>query len=201
VELERQGVGQLGTAMMNTESLEPRHGEAGFSLVETIIAMGILATGLLSLAGVFVMGLSNLAGSSNNLIAREKAREAVESVHTARDTRVITWAQIKNVSNGGVFLDGQQNIRNTGADGLVNTADDAVEAIETLKGPGPDGILGNSDDTSMPLSDYKRQIVISELLTNGNPNPTLRQITVTVFYKVNQATRTYTLTTYISSIS
>jgi type II secretory pathway pseudopilin PulG len=187
--------------MMNTESLEPRHGEAGFSLVETIIAMGILATGLLSLAGVFVMGLTNLAGSSNNLIAREKAREAVESVHTARDTRVITWAQIKNVSNGGVFLDGQQSIRNTGADGLVNTADDAVEAIETLKGPGPDGILGNSDDTSTPLTDYKRQVVISELLTNGNPNPTLRQITVTVFYKVNQATRTYTLTTYISSIS
>jgi type II secretory pathway pseudopilin PulG len=187
--------------MMNTESLKPRHGEAGFSLVETIIAMGILATGLLSLAGVFVMGLSNLAGSSNNLIAREKAREAVESVHTARDTRVITWAQIKNVSNGGVFLNGQQDIRNTGADGLVNTADDANELIETLKGPGPDGILGNTDDTSMPLTDYKRQIVISELLTNGNPNPTLRQITVTVFYKVNQAIRTYTLTTYISSIS
>jgi type II secretory pathway pseudopilin PulG len=187
--------------MMNTESLGPRHGEAGFSLVETIIALGILATGLLSLAGVFVMGLGHMAGSSNNLIAREKAREAVESVHTARDTRVITWAQIKNVSNGGVFLNGQQSIRNPGTDGLVNTADDALEALETLKGPGPDGVLGNTDDTSIPLTDYKRQIVISDLLTNGVPNLNLRQITVTVFYKVNQATRSYTLTTYISSFS
>ena len=77
---------------------------AGFSLIETVIAMGILATGLLSLAGVFAMGLRNLAGSSANLIAREKAREAVESVHTARDTRVITLAQIRNVAHGGVFL-------------------------------------------------------------------------------------------------
>ncbi len=73
--------------------------EAGFSLIETMIAMAILATGLLSLAGVFTMGLNQLSGSSAALIAREKAREAVESVHTARDTRVITWCQIYNVSS------------------------------------------------------------------------------------------------------
>ena len=73
--------------------------DAGFSLIETMIAMAILATGLLSLAGVFIMGLNQLTGSSAALIAREKAREAVESVHTARDTRVITWCQIYNVSS------------------------------------------------------------------------------------------------------
>jgi type II secretory pathway pseudopilin PulG len=184
---------------MNSKAFDCRDGEAGFSLVETVFALGILATGLLSLAGVFVLGLNHLAGSSNNLIAREKAREAVESVHTARDTRVITWAQIRNVSNNGVFLDGQQSVRNAGPDGLVNTADDV--GIETQLGPGPDGTLGTADDTSTPLNDYKRQVVISDLVTNGVANPTLRQITVTVFYKVGQATRSYTLTTYISSIS
>ena len=58
----------------------------GFSLVEVIVATGILATGLLSLAGVFSIGMIHMAASSPGIIAREKAREAVESVHTARDT-------------------------------------------------------------------------------------------------------------------
>jgi hypothetical protein len=171
--------------------------------------MAILATGLLSLAGVFVMGLTHVAGSSANLIAREKAREAVESVHTARDTRVISWCQIYNVDSvrsdacatfpAGRFLSGAQPLRNPGPDGLVNTADDA--GIEELQRPGPDNLLGTADDVSTPLTDYTRQITISELLTNGVPNPTLRQIQVIVTYRAGQRQRTYTLTTYISSIS
>ena len=51
----------------------------GFSLIEVIVATGILATGLLSLAGVFSLGMVHMAGSSPGIIAREKAREAVES--------------------------------------------------------------------------------------------------------------------------
>src|SRR4051812_33298738 len=139
-----------------------RRAETGFSLIEVMIAMGILATGLLSLAGVFTLGLRNLAGSSYNLLAREKAREAVESVHTARDTRVITWAQIRNVSAGGVFVDGSQPLRTPGADGLVNTVDDG--AVEVQIAPGADNVLGTSDDVSTPLNAFTRQIAITELL-------------------------------------
>ena len=117
--------------------------DGGFSLIETIIAMAILATGLLSLAGVFILGLNHLSTSSAALIAREKAREAVESVHTARDTRVITWCQIYNVTSvrsaacagapAGVFVDGVQPLRKPGLDGLVNTADD----LGDRRGPQP----------------------------------------------------------------
>ena len=63
---------------MATTATNHTSDERGFSLIETLIAMAILATGLLSLAGVFIMGLGHLAGSSGALIAREKAREAVE---------------------------------------------------------------------------------------------------------------------------
>ena len=72
--------------------------EDGFSLVEVIVATGILAAGLLSLAGVFSLGMLHMAGSTPGLIAREKAREAVESVHTARDTGDLPWAKIQNVT-------------------------------------------------------------------------------------------------------
>jgi pilin/secretion family protein with methylation motif len=197
---------------MNAAVNHTHKNEAGFSLVETVIAMGILATGLLSLAGVFSLGMLHLAGSSANLIAREKAREAVESVHTARDTKTITWCQIYNVASArpdpscatapvGVFLADAQPLRKSGVDGLVNTADDEVAGLEEQLGPGADNELGTADDVHMPLTNYTRQIAISEILTNGVYNATLRRIVVTVTYQVGTTQRSYSLTTYISSIS
>ncbi len=191
--------------------------ESGFSIVEVVIAMAILATGLLSLAGVFVLGLNHLASSSGALIAREKARETVESVHTARDTRVIRWCQIYNVGAprnascaaeaAAVFLGGMQPLRNPGPDGLVNTADD--EGIEEAISPGPDNVLGNSDDVRTQLVNYQREIEISEIITNGAANRNLRRLRVRIRYGhmvtnkkgERQPERVYELTTYISSIS
>ena len=172
----------------------------GFSLVEVIVATGILATGLLSLAGVFSIGMIHMAASSPGVISREKAREAVESVHTARDTGNLPWAKIKNTPSGGVFLTGAQLMYAAGVDGLANTADDAAAGLEKL--PGNDNILGTSDDVT--LTDYTREIQISDLFMDGSTtvvNPNLRQITVIVKYKVSGYWRTYTLTTYISSFS
>jgi type II secretory pathway pseudopilin PulG len=173
--------------------------ESGFSLVETLIAMGILATGLLSLAAVFAMGLNQLKGSSASLIAREKAREAVESVHTARDTRIIPWAQIRNTGDGGVFLSTAEQLKQPGPDGLVNTDDDGDLEVSLM--PGEDNILGTEDDIETPLDTYTRTIQITDIVVNGVPNPSLRQLTVTINYRVGQNQRTYTLTTYISRIS
>jgi type II secretory pathway pseudopilin PulG len=188
--------------MHTSMSLSGDRSERGFSLIETVVAMGILATGLLSLAGVFALGLNHVATSSQNLIAREKAREAVESVHTARDTRVITWAQINNVGQGGVFLAGPQPLRNAGDDGLVNTDDDRNENIEEVLAPGADGRLGTQDDIRTPLTTFTRQIEISDILdAQGAVNPNLRRLRVTVTYRMGQGQRSYTLTTYISSIS
>ncbi len=178
-----------------------RNGESGFSLIETVIAMAILATGLLSLAGVFAMGLRNLAGSSANLIAREKAREAVESVHTARDTRVITFAQIKNVAHGGVFVNGPTGLRKPGVDGLVNTADDlqGVTGLETMLGTGPRqqsrdrGRRRDADDHVYAGDRHHRAGRCRTRCSGrcGSSSPT----------QVQNTTRSYTLTTFVSSIS
>jgi prepilin-type N-terminal cleavage/methylation domain-containing protein len=182
-----------------------RQDQSGFSLIETMVAMGILATGLLGLAGVFTVGMAHMATSSANLIAREKAREAIESVHTARDTRTISWCQIYNVSStrtsncasepAGVFLDGEQPVKDPGADGLVNTADDG----DIAELPGPDGVPGTSDD--VVLSNFTRAIAITNVVEGSTTNLDLKQIVVTVKYQVGPIRRTYTLTTYVSSIS
>jgi type II secretory pathway pseudopilin PulG len=190
-------------------SVQPqRNPEAGFSLIEVLTAMVLLMVGLLSLARVFYFGMAIVGTSSAQLIAREKAREAIESVHTARDTRVITWAQIRNTAapncaawptttanGGGTFLNGQQNLLAPGPDGLVYTADD----VGTEKTPGPDNILGTADD--IPLVGFTREMAICDV----TGNPSLRQIVVTIRYNgstaVGSPRRTYTLTTYISSFS
>jgi hypothetical protein len=173
----------------------------GFSLLEAIISTGILATGLLTLAGYMAYGLAYVSGSSFALLAREKAREAVESVHTARDTGRLTWTKIQNEAQGGVFKDDFTDLKTPGLDGLVNTADDG--AIEELRTPGVDGLLGNTDDLRQSLTNFKRKVAITSLLRDGTSvvNPNLRQITVTIKYTVNGIERSYVITTYVSSYS
>lgn len=185
--------------MKLSRRLKTRLSEDGFSLVEVVVATGILATGLLSLAGVYSLGMIHMASSTPSVIAREKAREAIESVHTARDTGNLPWSKIKNAPAPGVFLTGAQPLKTAGLDGLVNTADDGP-AYETL--PGPDNIAGTADD--IVLSDYTREIQISDLMMDAAPtvvNQNLRRITVIIRYKVLGYWRSYTMTTYVSSFS
>jgi prepilin-type N-terminal cleavage/methylation domain-containing protein len=193
---------RMGELMTQTRRILTRTASSeGFSLIEVIISTAILATGLLTLAGYMAYGMAYVSGSSFALLAREKAREAVESVHTARDTGRLSWTKIQNESNSGVFKDAFTDLKTAGADGLINTSDDG--AIEEVRTPGADGLLGNSDDIRQPLTNFQRQIVITPLMRDGTTivNPNLRQITVNIKYKVQGIERTYTITTYVSSYS
>jgi hypothetical protein len=169
--------------------------ELGLTLVETMIAMLILSGGLLALASAFAQGMIIMSSSHFHQIAKEKASEAIESVFTSRDTRTIAWNQIRNAENEGIFLDGPQPLRGSGADGLVNTEDDKQEAVESEITPGPDGKMGTGDDVAVLLNAFTREIQIADLGAN------LRQITVTVTYQVGNLTRHYELIAYISSFA
>jgi prepilin-type N-terminal cleavage/methylation domain-containing protein len=175
--------------------------ENGFSLIEVMVAIAILSAGLMSLVGVFALGVQRMTLSTPMLLAREKAREAVESVHAARDNGELAWNTVLNTNAGGVFLTGEQDLRVPGNDGLVNTVDDG--AIETMRKPGYDQQLGTADDEIVPLTGFKREIRITTLNYDAGVgvgvNPTLRQVQVIVKYKVENAWRTYTLTTYVSA--
>lgn len=170
-------------------------GEDGFSLVETLVALGVLASGLLAVAQVFATGLNTLTAAGPDIIARQKATEAIESVYTARDTRTVTWAEIRNSDDDGVFLTGEQPLTLAGEDGLLNTADDADEAIESIALPGADGNLGTDDDIEQELSHFTRQIAIEDIGAN------LRRLRVTIRYLAGSVKREYTVETFISSFA
>ena len=170
--------------------------EKGTSLIETAIALGVLTFGALGVAGLFTQGMEKTKSSPGDLIATQKAQEAIESVFSARDSKNLTWAQLRNVQGGsgsdnGVFLDGARGVKEPGSDGLVNTSDDG--AVETVAYPGRDLLIGTGDDVIVRLDGFTREIRIRDIQTG------LRSITVTVTYQSGSESRTYTLTTYISN--
>ncbi len=172
----------------------------GFSLIEVVIAIGVLTVAVLGLAGVMAAGMQQLNTSPSEVIAAQKAAQAIEAVYAARDSHKLTWAQIRNVhgesgSDNGIFLDGEQPLHTEGPDGLVNTADDA-SAIETSVLPGPDGALGTDDDRHLALDNFTREIRIRDVSGEGGQ---LRSVTVTIVYTNGSNRQTYTLTTFISA--
>jgi prepilin-type N-terminal cleavage/methylation domain-containing protein len=182
---------------MGTGSSDPANGaNAGFSLIEVLVAMAIMSVGVIALVGAIGLGARRLTGSQDEFIATQRASEAIESVFKARDNRVLTWAQIRNIAgasgtDGGIFQDGPQPVRDAGADGLANTADDGAVA-EVIK-PGPDGLLGTADDEHVPLFGFTREVEIRDLSAN------LRQVRIIMRYRTPQGQAQYVLTTYISA--
>jgi type IV pilus modification protein PilV len=186
--------------------------QRGFTLVECMISIAILTIGSLGLLGVFGLAVKAAQSSQEDMIARQLASETMESIYTARNESEISWAQIQNVSNGGIFINGMQNIMCAGPDGILDTADDTScltasgatcpnGGIECLTDPGPDGILGTADDIILSLANYQRQVTITPLTdSSGNPIQTLSQVAVTIqYYPPNQSVaKTYTIVEYVS---
>jgi prepilin-type N-terminal cleavage/methylation domain-containing protein len=175
-----------------------RKQQQGFTLLETMIAMVVLSFGILSIVSVYTQGLKVSAKGQLQFIAQAKAQEAMETIFTARDNHLLSWAQINNVSQGGVFLDGPQPLLAAGPDGFVGTADDVVAQPDTIivGPPGNDDILSTSGDKTVNLNPMMtRTIAFAPVATT----PNLNQITVTITYITQGQTNTYVLVCYISN--
>jgi prepilin-type N-terminal cleavage/methylation domain-containing protein len=187
--------------------------QKGFSLIEVMIAVVVVTVALVALLGTLGVALAASQTAQQDMIARQLASEAMESVYAARNTSELSFTQINNVANGGIFMNGFQSANCAGPDGIVGTADDATcltssgtvcpnAGVKCLTEAGPDGILGTADDVIQSLSNYTRQIQITPLLdSNNNPISTLRSVTITIQYTVPQSSlpKTYVITEYVSS--
>jgi prepilin-type N-terminal cleavage/methylation domain-containing protein len=186
--------------------------QRGFTLIECAISIALLTIGSIGLLGVFGLAVKASQTSQEDMIARQLAAETMESIYTARNDAEISFAQIENTSNGGIFLPGMNSIYCAGPDGILDTADDAAcltasgatcpnSGIECLTEPGPDGILGTADDVVLSLANYQRQVLITPLYQAGTQIQTLNQVTITIQYTVPGLTtpKTYVLEEYVSA--
>ncbi|MBI4473249.1 MAG: prepilin-type N-terminal cleavage/methylation domain-containing protein [Acidobacteria bacterium] len=176
-----------------------KQSQAGTSLIEVLIASFILTVVLLAVAMAMGAGVYSMFFTQELLIAKQKAREALESVFTARNTQNVTWADIRNVGGDGIFMDGFQPIREMGDDGIANTEDDEDEPLELLHFPGPDGELGTADDQDRPLSNFQRRITIGNVMEDEDTvDPDIRLITVDVRFQIRGAWHSISVSAYIS---
>ena len=152
----------------------------GFSLLEVLIAMAVLSVGLLALLGLFTVAVGAVQHAQEDLIAKQKAREVLEGIYAARNDSSIGWNQIQNVSAGGIFEDGFQDMLTAGPDGIVGTGDDG--AIEEING--------------VAMTNFQRMIEIGPV--PGSFDPNLRQVTVTIRCFTSGAPRDYSASGYIS---
>lgn len=192
-------------ARLNSTSVEKRHcpraersREAGFGLVEVLLSMILLTVSLVGLLTLYTQSLVTMDFSQEDLIVKQKAREALESIYTARNTQQISFDMIQNASNGGILLDGPQELRDPGGDGLVGTADDG--AVEVMLFPGPDGDLGTADDVLEPLNRFRREIQVDPIaIGNDSTNPDLKRIRIILTYTtLRGSSRTFEVESFIS---
>lgn len=178
--------------------------QAGFTMIEMVVAMMVLMVGLLGLASAVAYALAVTNGGRNVTNTKLLIVAVLEQMENLRNTKELAYCQISNagasdlatcqtdndapVFNG--FETGFKPVSKVpGPDGLFGTPDD-------LKVPGPDGLYGTPDDTvdtTLARAGYEREVVITPLTT------TLKKIVVTLKYPAGDGkTRTMKGISYLN---
>ena len=181
--------------------------------------MIVMTIGLLAVVLSFGTAITAIEWAQEDLIARHKALDAMESIYTARNSQQLPFAAINNVANGGIFAAGPQPLLCAGPTyGIVGVSGDTTPCltqagatcpnggVECMVLPGPDGILGTGDDEPYSLNYFTRTITFSNTnlpaAQGGGINTNLIAVAITINYiKPGRygLTRSYTVNGLISS--
>ncbi len=173
----------MPTYMLNNcsccgQTKAPRKSEAGFTLLEAVVAMVLLLIASLGLAAVFSYSMAANNISRNVTRSKQIIAGMGEQIETLRNTGQLTFGQIAN--------QGAANFDATGA--LYPFAGFPSGFLPVKSDPGPDGIYGTDDDVddlidpSRNVKGYSRRILITSL------NPYLKRVETTLQYPGNGGT-------------
>ena len=90
----------MATAMMErgVKARARKQAESGFSLIEVMISMVVLTIGLLAVLATLGVTMAATQTSQEDMIARQVASEAMESIFNARNTSQLGFAAINNTT-------------------------------------------------------------------------------------------------------
>jgi Tfp pilus assembly protein PilV len=175
----------------------------GFSLIETVIAMVVLLIGILATMTAISYGVLSMQESEKRALAKESARSTMETIFSIRDLQAFdpqigetyNWntLQIRNGTNGGIFLDGWNPIReNPGDDGIFGTADDACQSANPC-------VVNSYTNNSAVVPGLERKIEIYDIVENNVVRK--RRVTVRIRYYVGQMQREEVESTIVANLS
>lgn len=160
----RSGFGMLAARRLTTRSGR----DGGFSLIELLIGMSIMAVALLSIATMFSTGYTDVAAGGKTTMATAAARQMVEDIQT------LPYANLPNLHNKGTNVPGDLPAANPER-GLVRkwryalAGDDAAWGFTIAE----KGMWSTMTVSGVPLGGTGRITVVDQ-------SPTLRLVTVTV---------------------
>lgn len=176
---------------------------AGFSLIETAIALVIMTVGIFAALSAISYSVFAIQEAEKMTLAKENARSTLETVFSIRDLQLFNpedstapynWdtLAVNNGSNNGIFVSGWTPIReDPGIDGIAGTRDDACVT-------GTSCVVGTYTNSSLESKDFERRIEISDISQNGNVRK--KYIVVSIRYMVNRTQRTISEASIMSNL-
>lgn len=171
--------------------------ESGFSYIDVMIALVILMVGVLALLAGISGSILQSKGHEQQLVAKQVATSTMESIMSVKETDPLRlgWGAVGNIGtnpdangvNQGIFPSGLRDV---------------------YMDPGPDQIIGTTDDTGTQVQAMQRSIAITDVCDPERPSPIcsppgtsairIRTVTVTVRYFVGAVQRQEVLQTVLT---
>jgi type II secretory pathway pseudopilin PulG len=178
--------------------------EKAFSLIEVIIAILIITTGLIALSAALVIGVTLPGRARQQEIAKQLANTIMESIISAKESgrEGFVYDNI-NYTSQGRFVPGVETMLEAGPDGVYGTCDDGqapgpfnascgtqgTRVLQLDIDPGPDGKYSTTgDNRRIRLFNFTREIIIKNMPDGVNP-PTYKEIEVRVNYATPTGSR------------
>jgi type II secretory pathway pseudopilin PulG len=177
--------------------------EAGFTLVEAVIAMLVTVVGLVSIAGMFTLAMKTNASSRNMTTATTFAQDKLEQLGALSFQRLVDPAKMRNNPNShgsdDAYIVGNLDQDALGSDGsfysdkiiLAGRDDVEPEGTVTVVNPNgtaetrrPDGTVMSGNPFPPDRVTYSRRWVV---MSSSEENPADRRLTIAVRVKSENA--------------